>query len=96
MHNRGCWDLERYTPDGLREHLDYAPKPHSSCTDWLTVRPLKGGGRTKKEKKRKTRGHADNISNRLNFFTPTTNSLHIRVYIIVTKLQFRDRKKCNW
>lgn len=56
MHNRGCWDLERYTPDGLREHLDYAPKPHSSCTDWLTVRPLKGGGREPKKKKKKNSG----------------------------------------
>lgn len=56
MHNRGCWDLERYTPDGLREHLDYAPKPHSSCTDWLTVRPLKGGGREPKKKKKEKLG----------------------------------------
>lgn len=93
MHNRGCWDLERYTPHGLREHLDYAPKPHSSCTDWLTVRPLRG---EKKNQTKKTRGHADNISNRLNCFAPTANSLHIRVYIIVAKLQFRDRNKCNW
>lgn len=52
MHNRGCWDLERYTPDGLREHLDYAPKPHSSCTDWLTVRPLRGGENQNKNKKK--------------------------------------------
>lgn len=51
MHNRGCWDLERYTPDGLREHLDYAPKPHSSCTDWLTVRPLRGERERTKIKK---------------------------------------------
>lgn len=56
MHNRGCWDLERYTPDGLREHLDYAPKPHSSCTDWLTVRPLRGGGGGPKFKKKEKLG----------------------------------------
>lgn len=95
MHNRGCWDLERYTPDGLREHLDYAPKPHSSCTDWLTVRPLRGG-ENQNLKKKKNSGSCRQHIEPTQLFTPTTNSLHIRVYIIVTKLQFRDRKKCNW